>query len=284
MSRTDQALRRASLNIGGVLIAVVYLGVFIVLPFGGIVVSAVRDGISTFAQNLARPETGEAVRLSISVTVAALLVNIVFGVAAAWLIARFRFPGRELLRSLLNLPLSISPVIVGLLFILMLGRNSRFGGWLESAIGVQVIFAWPGLFLVTLFISFPYVVRELLPVLSALGSEEEEAAIILGASGLATFIRVTLPNIRFALLYGITLSAARAVGEYGAVSVVSGLLRGRTVTLPIQVQIFYAEYMSGAAFAAATIFFGFGVITLISKTLLEGKLRDLPKPEGADQS
>ena len=273
---------RDSLSICGIVLTVVYLAVFIVLPFGGIVIGAVHSGMSVFIRNLTLPATGQALRLSISVTLAALLVNVVFGVAAAWLIAKFRFPGRELLRALLHLPLSISPVIVGLLFILMLGRNSRVGGWLESG-GVQIIFAWPGLFLVTLFISFPYVVRELIPVFSALGNEDEEAAITLGASGLATFIRVTLPNIRFALLYGITLSAARAVGEYGAVSVVSGLLRGRTVTLPIQVQIFYAEYMSAAAFAAATIFFGFGVVTLISKALLEGKLRSVTATETEQQ-
>ncbi|MCG8480509.1 MAG: ABC transporter permease subunit, partial [Spirochaetales bacterium] len=196
-------------GIVGIALTVLYVGLLIVLPFGGIIAGALEGGLGAFARNVARRETLQALGLSASVTTAVLLVNVVFGVASAWLIAKFRFPGRTLILSLLNLPLSISPVIVGLLFILLLGRNSALGGLLES-VGVRIIFAWPGLFLVTLFISFPYIVRELLPVLSDLGSEDEEAAITLGASGFATFFRVTVPNIRLALLYGITLAAARA--------------------------------------------------------------------------
>ena len=267
-------------GIAAVALTMLYVGLFIVLPFGGIVAGALEGGIGALGRNLTRPETLEALGLSASVTTAVLLVNVVFGVAAAWLLAKFRFPGRAVILSLLNLPLSVSPVIVGLLFVLLLGRHTALGGLLESA-GVRIIFAWPGLFLVTLFISFPYIVRELLPVLSDLGDEDEEAAITLGASGFATFFRVTLPNIRLALLYGITLAAARAVGEYGAVSVVSGLLRGRTVTLPIQVQIFYAEYMTGAAFTSASIFFVFGVITLLSKFALERRIKETARREGA---
>ena len=259
-------------------LTLLYVGVFIILPFGGILAGALGRGVTVFFENITRPETLEALTLSLSVTAASLVVSVVFGIAAAWLIAKFRFPGREVILSLINLPLSISPVIVGLLFVVLLGKNSPVGGWLES-MGVRIIFAWPGLFLVTLFISFPYIVRELLPVLSELGNEDEEAAITLGASGAAMFLRVTLPNIRLALLYGITLSGARAIGEYGAVSVVSGLLRGRTVTLPVQVQIFYAEYMSGAAFSSAVLFFVFGIITLVSKFTLETKMKNLDQRE-----
>lgn len=273
--------RTARIGRAGVLwigLTLLYVGVLIILPFGGILAGALGRGLAVFFENITRPDTLEALTLSLSVTAASLVVSVVFGIAAAWLIAKFRFPGRDVILSLINLPLSISPVIVGLLFVVLLGKNSPIGGWLES-MGARIIFAWPGLFLVTLFISFPYIVRELLPVLSELGNEDEEAAITLGASGAAMFLRVTLPNIRLALLYGITLSGARAIGEYGAVSVVSGLLRGRTVTLPIQVQIFYAEYMSGAAFASAVLFFVFGIITLISKFTLERKIRNLDQRE-----
>lgn len=275
--------RAARIGRAGVLwigLTLLYVGVFIILPFGGILAGALGRGLTVFFENITRPETLEALTLSLSVSAASLVVSVVFGIAAAWLIAKFRFPGREVILSMINLPLSISPVIVGLLFVVLLGKNSPIGGWLES-MGARIIFAWPGLFLVTLFISFPYIVRELLPVLSELGNEDEEAAITLGASGAAMFLRVTLPNIRLALLYGITLSGARAIGEYGAVSVVSGLLRGRTVTLPIQVQIFYAEYMSGAAFASAVLFFVFGIITLVSKFTLETKIRNREQREGA---
>ena len=275
--------RTARIGRAGVLwigLTLLYVGVLIILPFGGILAGALGRGLTVFFENITRPETIEALTLSLSVSAASLVVSVVFGIAAAWLIAKFRFPGREVILSMINLPLSISPVIVGLLFVVLLGKNSPIGGWLES-MGARIIFAWPGLFLVTLFISFPYIVRELLPVLSELGNEDEEAAITLGASGTAMFLRVTLPNIRLALLYGITLSGARAIGEYGAVSVVSGLLRGRTVTLPIQVQIFYAEYMSGAAFASAVLFFVFGIITLVSKFTLETKIRNREQREGA---
>ena len=260
-------------------LTLLYVGVFIILPFGGILAGALGRGLTVFFENITRPETLEALTLSLSVTAASLVVSVVFGIAAAWLIAKFRFPARGIILSLINLPLSISPVIAGLLFVLLLGKNSAVGGWLES-MGARIIFAWPGLFLATLFISFPYIARELLPVLIEMGNEDEEAALTLGASGAATFLRLTLPNIRLALLYGITLSGARAVGEYGAVSVVSGLLRGRTVTLPIQVQIFYAEYMSGAAFAAAVLFFVFGIITLVSKFTLETKIKTFEQREG----
>ena len=276
MSRSLRIGRAGGL---GIALTVFYVGVFIILPFGGIIAGALKRGLSVFFENITRPETLEALTLSLSVTAASLLVSVIFGIAAAWLTAKFRFPARGIILSMINLPLSISPVIVGLLFVVLLGKNSAVGGWLES-MGVRIIFAWPGLFLATLFISFPYIVRELLPVLTELGNEDEEAALTLGASGAATFLRVTLPNIRLALLYGITLSGARALGEYGAVSVVSGLLRGRTVTLPIQVQIFYAEYMSGAAFAAAVLFFVFGIITLVSKFTLETRIKTFEQREG----
>lgn len=276
MSRSSRIGRAGGL---GITLTVLYVGLFIILPFGGIIAGALKRGLAVFFENITRPETLEALTLSLSVTAASLLVSVVFGIAAAWLTAKFRFPARGIILSLINLPLSISPVIAGLLFVLLLGKNSPVGGWLES-MGARIIFAWPGLFLATLFISFPYIARELLPVLIEMGNEDEEAALTLGASGAATFLRVTLPNIRLALLYGITLSGARAVGEYGAVSVVSGLLRGRTVTLPIQVQIFYAEYMSGAAFAAAVLFFVFGIITLVSKFTLETKIKNFEQREG----
>lgn len=267
-------------NIPGVIITLIFLSLFIFLPFGGIAVQAFAGGIEKFFAALNQRDTASAFWLTVSVTLASLPITVIFGIAAAWLLTKFRFPGRNFILSLLNIPLSISPVIVGLLFIVFIGQNSPLGGFLESN-GIKVIFAWPGLLLVTLFISFPYVVRELIPVLEASGNDDEEAAITLGASGAATFFRVILPKIRLALFYGITLSAARAVGEYGASAVVSGLLRGRTVTLPIQVQIFYNEYMTAAAFASATIFIFFGILTIITKRGLELRMRAAAKLEAA---
>lgn len=253
-------------------IALLYLGVFIVLPFSGVVITAFREGFDGLLQSLGRADSLSALGLSMGLMLAALPINVIFGLAAAWLLARFRFPGRSLLLTLINLPLSLSPVIVGLIFVLLYGKNAALGGLLESA-GIRIIFSWPGLLLTTIFVSFPYMVRELLPVLEDLGTEDEEAAMTLGANSWNTFWRVTLPNIRLALLYGITLSSARALGEFGATSVVSGLLRGRTVTLPIQVQIYYAEYMTTAAFSAAVVFLLFGLVTLIAKRSLELRMK-----------
>lgn len=253
-------------------VTLLFLGIFVLIPAFSVLSTAFREGAAIAWEHMSSRDTLAALALSLKLCLGALAISAVFGTAAAWLLARFRFPGRRLMLSLINLPLSLSPVIVGLLFILLYGKNAALGSLLESA-GIRIIFSWPGLLLVTTFLSFPYVVRELIPVLEQQGISEEEAALTLGANGFAMFWRISLPKIRTALMYGLTLSAARALGEYGAASVVSGLLRGRTVTLPIQVQIYYAEYMTTAAYASALIFLAFAVVTLALKSALERSLK-----------
>ena len=214
------------------------------------------------------PETLFSVRLTLLVTISVVAANLVFGLAAAWSITRFRFPGRRLLSSLIELPLSISPVVAGLVFILLLGDAGIFGRFL-SAHGVKVIFALPGIILATLFVTLPYVARELIPLMEAGGSQEEEAALTLGARGWQIFRRVTLPNISWGLLYGVVLASARALGEFGAVSVVSGHVRGETTTVPLQVEILYNEYHFAAAFAVASLLSLLALVTVGVKKWLQ---------------
>ena len=267
---------------GLVAVAVSFITLMIVLPAVSIMLMALRQGFEGLLQGVSRRETLQAVGLSLWVMVITLPATAVFGIAAAWAITKFRFPGKRLLLALIDLPISLSPIVVGLMFILLYGRYGLFGGFLQG-IGVRIIFAPPGLVLTTLCILLPLVVRELIPSMQELGSSEEEAALTLGASGWRMFWHVTLPNIRWALLYGLILSAARAAGEFGAASVVSGLIRGSTVTLPLQIDIYYNEYMSTMAFAASTIFFAFAGITLAAKQVVGRRVRrELEQKEAAD--
>ena len=249
-------------------VGVAYIAVLILLPMGMVFVEAFRRGPAQYLEIFAEPDTWSAIRLTLLVAAIAVPLNAVFGVAAAWAVTKFDFPGKGLLLTLIDLPFSVSPVISGLVWVLLFGA----GGWLigpMAAANVQILFAVPGLVLATLFITLPFVARELIPLMQEQGAEEEEAAITLGAGGVRTFFLVTLPNIKWALLYGVLLCNARAMGEFGAVSVVSGHIRGQTNTLPLHVEILYNEYNFVGAFAAATILAGLAIITLIIKSGLE---------------
>ncbi|MFN4244375.1 MAG: sulfate ABC transporter permease subunit CysW [Tepidisphaerales bacterium] len=252
-----------------VLIGLVFvvLGVLLVLPLLAVFAEALSRGWRVYVASVTDADALSAMRLTVMVAAVAVPLNVVFGVCAAWALAHFRFPGRGLLLGLIDLPLAMSPVVSGLMLVLLLGVNGYFGGVL-SALGVEVVFAFPGLVLATMFVTFPYVARELVPLMESLGSEQEQAALVLGASGWAMFWRVTLPNIKWGLLYGVILCTARALGEFGAVSVVSGHIRGATTTLPLHVEVLYNEYNSAAAFACASVLAGLGVVTLVLKELV----------------
>jgi len=261
----------ATRRIGQVLIVVAscaFLCLFLVVPLASVFVEALRQGAQAFVASLDQPEAMAAIRLTLLVAAITVPLNVVFGVAAAWAMTRFTFRGKALLGALIDLPLSVSPVVSGLLYVLMFGAQGWFGPWL-SAHGIKVIFAVPGLVLATIFITLPFVARELIPLMQAQGSEEEEVARVLGASGLQTFFRVTLPNIRWALLYGVLLCNARAMGEFGAVSVVSGHIRGLTTTMPLEVEMRYNEYNYVGAFAIASLLALLALLTLALKSALE---------------
>jgi sulfate transport system permease protein len=253
------------LVVGG---AVAFLGVFIGLPVIAVFTLALRKGALAWLSAVSSPDARSAIGLTLLTAAIAVPLNTVFGVAAAWLLARFRFRGRDLLVSLIDLPFSVSPVIAGLVFVLLTGRQGLLGPWL-AAHGVQILFAPPAIVLATVFVTFPFVAREVLAVLELQGADEEEAALTLGASGWQTFTRVTLPKIRWGLLYGVILCNARAMGEFGAVSVVSGHIRGMTTTMPLQVEILYNEYNFVAAFAVASLLALLAIATLVIKTLVE---------------
>jgi sulfate/thiosulfate transport system permease protein len=254
--------------------AVLLLCGLILLPLLAVFAEALRHGAQGFARAFEDPDAWHALLLSLKVAAIVVPLNTVFGVALAWLIARHRFPGRSLLQGLIDLPFSVSPVVAGLLFVLVFGRQGwGLGPWLAD-FGVQVLFSLPGLVLATLFVSFPFVARELIPLLQEQGSEAEQAALSLGASGWQMFWQVTLPNMRWALLYGVLLCNARALGEFGAVSVVSGHIRGQTNTLPLQVEILHNEFAFSAAFALASVLALLALLSLIAKALLEWKHGD----------
>ena len=258
--------------LGLILPAVFFMVVVVVIPFVGIFAQALKEGWEVFAKSFTDSNTIYAIGLSSVLTLIALPLTAAFGVVAAWALAKFRFPGRAIILAVLDLPFTISPIIAGLLFILLYGSYGFFGPLLQSW-GIQIIFTPAGVLLTTCFVVMPFVVKELLPTMEELGNEDEEAAISLGAGGWRTFWKVTLPNIRWAVLYGLTLAAARAAGEFGAASVVSGLIRGKTATLPIQIEILYNEYAISAAFAGATLFVVFSLITLIFKFALEQRIK-----------
>ena len=253
--------------------AVVWLTLFLLMPLLAVFVEALRDGVGTYLAAVVEPDALAAIRLTLTVAVIAVPLNMVFGLAAAWAIAKFEFRGKSLLITLIDLPFSVSPVISGLVYVLLFGAQGWFGPWLKAN-GVEVIFAVPGIVLATVFITFPFVARELIPLMTEQGTEDEEAALSLGASGWQTFWRVTLPNVKWGLLYGVLLCNARAMGEFGAVSVVSGHIRGFTNTMPLHVEVLYNEYAFAAAFAVASLLAMLALVTLVLKSLLEWRFGD----------
>ena len=248
--------------------AIAFLTAVLLLPLVVVFMEGLRKGWDVFIAAFTEPDTLAAVRLTLLVAAIAVPFNIVFGVAASWAVTKYNFVGRNLLLTLIDLPFSISPVISGLVYVLLFGADGWLGPWLKAH-DLQIIFAVPGIVLATIFVTFPFVARELIPLMQAQGTAEEEAALTLGASGWHTFWHVTLPNIKWALLYGVLLCNARAMGEFGAVSVVSGHIRGLTNTMPLQIEILYNEYNFTAAFAVATLLAGLALLTLLLKSLLE---------------
>ena len=253
-------------------LALAFLGVFLVVPLAAVFTEALRKGIETYFASLREPDALAAIRLTLLVAAISVPANLVFGVAAAWAVAKFDFRGKSLLVTLIDLPFAVSPVIAGLIYVLMFGAQGWFGPWLQEH-DVRIIFAVPGIVLATIFITFPFIARELIPLMQAQGTEEEEAARVLGASGWQMFWRITLPNIKWGLLYGVILCNARAMGEFGAVSVVSGHVRGLTNTMPLHVEILYNEYNFAAAFAVASLLALLALVTLLLKSVVEWKTR-----------
>ncbi|XKH59289.1 sulfate ABC transporter permease subunit CysW [Halomonas sediminis] len=241
---------------------------FLLLPLVAIFAQAFAQGVAVFWDNVSNEYTLSAIGLTLFVAVLTIPVCLVFGVALAWLVTRFSFPGRRILQTLIDIPFAVSPVVAGLIYLLLYGRTGWLGAWLDNY-DIQLMFAWPGIVMVTIFVTCPFVARELIPLMQAQGSKEEEAAVVLGASGWTTFRRITLPNIRWALLYGVILTNARAVGEFGAVSVVSGAIRGQTNTLPLHLEQLYQDYNAVGAFACAALLALIALLTLAAKAGLE---------------
>ncbi len=249
-------------------VALVFVGLFLILPLAAVFTEALRKGFEAFFEALKEPDAWSAIKLTLLITAIAVPLNLVFGVCAAWAIAKFEFRGKAFLTTLVDLPFSVSPVVAGLIYVLVFGAQGWFGPWLQAN-DIKVIFAVPGMVLATVFVTFPFIARELIPLMQAQGNEEEQAAMVLGASGLQIFWRVTLPNIKWGLLYGVILCNARAMGEFGAVSVVSGHIRGQTNTMPLHVEILYNEYQSVAAFAVASLLALLALVTLVIKSVVE---------------
>lgn len=249
-------------------LALVFLGLFQIVPLIAVFSQAFRQGVDVFLEAVSDPNTLAAVKLTLLTAAISVPLNVVFGLAAAWSIAKFSFRGKNVLLTLIDLPFAVSPVISGLIFVLLFGSQGLFGPWLEAH-NLKIIFAVPGIVLATTFVTFPFVARELIPVMEAQGKDEEEAALSLGANGWQTFFRITLPNVKWGLLYGVILCNARAMGEFGAVSVVSGHIRGQTNTLPLHVEILYNEYNFVAAFAVATLLAALALVTLVVKSVIE---------------
>jgi len=253
-------------------IALGFLALFLALPLAAVFSQAFEKGLSVYLEALKEPDTLAAVKLTLITAAVAVPLNLVFGVMASWAIAKFSFPGKNLLITLIDLPFSVSPVISGLIYVLLFGRQGWFGPFLEAH-DIKIIFAVPGIILATVFVTFPFIARELIPLMESQGRDEEEAAMVLGASGLQTFFKVTLPNIKWGIIYGVILCNARAMGEFGAVSVVSGHIRGMTNTVPLQVEILYNEYNYTAAFAVASLLAFLALVTLAVKTIAEWNMQ-----------
>ena len=264
---TEPRLVRVAL----ITVALGFLLLFLVLPLATVFVEAFSGGIEAYLAAIREPDALAALWLTVLAAAIAVPANLIFGICAGWAIAKFEFRGRNLLTTLIDLPFAVSPVISGMVFVLLFGRQGFLGPWLGEH-GLKIVFAVPGIVLATIFVSFPFVAREIIPVMEASGAQEEEAARVLGAGGLQTFFRVTLPNIKWGLLYGVILCNARAMGEFGAVSVVSGKIRGLTNTLPLHVEILYNEYAFQAAFAVASLLASLAIVTLIVKTLVEQRM------------
>jgi len=249
-------------------IALAFILLFLLLPLAAVFTEALRQGVGAYLEALKEPDAWTAIRLTLLTAAIAVPLNLVFGVAAAWCIAKYEFRGKAFLITLVDLPFSVSPVVAGLVYVLMFGAHGWFGPWLQAH-DIKIVFAVPGIVLATVFVTFPFIARELIPLMQAQGTEEEQAAMVLGASGWQTFWHVTLPNIKWGLVYGVILCNARAMGEFGAVSVVSGHIRGQTNTMPLHVEILYNEYQSVAAFAVASLLALLAVLTLLIKSVVE---------------
>lgn len=255
-----------------------FFALFILLPLVAVFIEALRKGWMAYFAALTDPDALSAIRLTLIAAAISVPLNLVFGLAAAWAIARFEFRGKQFLITLIDLPFSVSPVVAGLIYVLVFGAHGWFGSWLSDH-DIKIIFAVPGIVLATVFVTFPFIARELIPLMQSQGRDEEEAAVTLGASGLKTFWRVTLPNVKWALLYGVILCNARAMGEFGAVSVVSGHIRGETNTMPLHVEILYNEYQFAAAFAVASLLALLALVTLALKTYVEWQTERNATPE-----
>ncbi|ACH38754.1 sulfate ABC transporter, membrane protein CysW [Citrifermentans bemidjiense Bem] len=255
-----------------VTVALIFLALFLLLPLAAVFVQALEKGWEAYFEALKEPDTLSAIRLTLTTAAVCVPLNLFFGIVASWAIAKFNFRGKSFLITLIDLPFSVSPVVSGLIYVLIFGLQGWLGPWLQDH-NIKIIFAVPGIVLATVFVTFPFVARELIPLMEAQGREEEEAALTLGASGLQTFFRVTFPNIKWGILYGVILCNARAMGEFGAVSVVSGHVRGSTNTIPLQVEILYNEYSYAAAFAVASLLALLALVTLAVKTAAEWKMQ-----------
>ncbi len=251
-------------------VALVFMLLFLVLPLAAVFAEALRKGTGAYLEALREPDAWSAIRLTLITAAVAVPLNLVFGIAAAWAIAKYEFRGKAFLTTLVDLPFSVSPVVAGLIYVLVFGAQGWFGPWL-AAHDIKIVFAVPGIILATIFVTFPFIARELIPLMQAQGSDEEQAAIVLGATGWQTFWRVTLPNIKWGLVYGVILCNARAMGEFGAVSVVSGHIRGQTNTMPLHVEVLYNEYQSVAAFAVASLLALLALVTLAIKSFVQWK-------------
>ncbi|ABR89437.1 sulfate ABC transporter, permease protein [Janthinobacterium sp. Marseille] len=256
-----------------IVVALAFLTLFLFVPLASVFAEALKKGWDAYIAAILEEDAVSAIKLTLLTAAIAVPLNLVFGVAASWCIAKFDFRGKSILLTLIDLPFSVSPVISGLIYVLLFGAQGWFGGWLQEH-NIKILFAVPGIVLATIFVTFPFVARELIPLMQSQGSEEEEAALVLGASGWKTFWHVTLPNIKWGLLYGVILCNARAMGEFGAVSVVSGHIRGQTNTIPLQVEILYNEYQFSAAFAVASLLAMLALVTLALKSFIEWRLRD----------
>ena len=275
VTRRFRSAASESPTVRAALIAVagLFLAFFLVLPLAVVFYEALEEGVGAFLAGVTERDAVAAIRLTLIVAAISVPANLAFGLAASWAIAKFEFKGKSFLITLIDLPFSVSPVTSGLIYVLLFGAQGFFGPWLQSH-NIQIIFAVPGIVLATVFVTFPFIARELIPIMQAQGTQDEEAALSLGASGWQTFRRITLPNVKWALLYGVLLCNARAMGEFGAVSVVSGKIRGQTNTMPLQVEILYNEYMQTAAFALAALLALLALVTLLVKSVLEWRYAD----------
>lgn len=252
--------------------AMLFFGVFLIIPLVAVFTEALRQGVRVYIAAITNAEARSAIRLTLLTASIAVPLNVVFGLAASWAITRFEFRGKNLLTTLIDLPFAVSPVISGMIFVLLFGAQGLLGDWL-AAHDLRIIFAVPGIVIATIFVTFPFVARELIPVMEAVGTEEEQAALTLGASGWQAFFRITLPNVKWGLLYGVVICNARAMGEFGAVSVVSGHIRGLTNTMPLYVEILYNDYNFAASFAVASLLTALALVTMVAKRIVGGRIR-----------